>query len=328
MLAERFPFFPQYRSLQSLDILALRLQRRLLNFKDFAARRNRAIDGERRVVVLGADELIPTDDHLVRIPRHGITDSGLAQQAVEVADQILQFPGVGEQSDDLHRRRRLLRGANVGTHQAFKNHQGFVGAPEIGVDPTQPETRLGPELRVLCGDLQRVNGPLLFLRGVLHDGRPADAEIAAAGIFTLRKFLETLGKRLLGLRVFLAQQVAESEVELEQFQRRVLGRPQILQQLLDLRDGTVVVLRSERGFRFREHAVERAGGDDSSRGSGWDIGWRVGLGLQLCRRENKSPRNNRRVFMGLSQHTVEMKRELGPHRVKRDWTGIRLGKAF
>ena len=223
-----------------------------------------------------SNELVTPDDDLIGIPGQRIADSGLIGKTVEVIDQVLQVSGIRQQADDFHRRRRLLRRADVRTHQAFEDDERLFATSQFVINLTKQRAGFRPEFRVHRSDLERLDRTLLFFRRPLQHRRATDAEVAAAGILALWKTLQTLGKCRLRFGRALAKQVPEADVEIQQLQRRVLVRAECHEQLLDLRDRPEIFLGGEGRLRLAEKPVQ-SGRSYRRRGRGR---WCLGLDLR------------------------------------------------
>ena len=217
-MVERFVLLRLDTLFKDIQVLALRLQRGLLDFNDLRLRRDGAVNRQRGLIafrLIFPHQFITANDHLVRIPSQRIADSRLVDKAVQIEHQVLQLAAVRKQPDDLNRRCRLLRRANIRTHQTAENGQRLLLFSKIDVNFTQPKAGLRPEHRVQRGDFQSFNRLLLFLRCSLKNPRTADSKLAATRKLAFGKSFQIVEERLLRFRRFVTQQITETNVEIQ-----------------------------------------------------------------------------------------------------------------
>ena len=318
--------FLLHAGLENLQVLALGIQSCLLDFQDLAARWDGPVNRERRQVGLRSHQLVATHDHLISIPSNGVAHSGLVAQALQIEDEVFDFAGIGEQSEDLHCGGGLLGRADIRTHQALENGERFVALAEVRINLAEPEARFRAEFRILRCELERLDGALLFLRRALIDAGAADAEVAAAGIFALGKSFQTVSERGLGFDRLGCQQISQTQIEVEQLQRRILVITQRFEQLLDLGNRRGIILRHKSGFRFAEKSVQRRRWHVSRRGGGYRrrcLGFQAGSRNDAQEGTGQKRRPSRGELKGFSvdfwHHTdSRQKGDHGHRSVKRD----------
>ena len=256
---------------------------------DLAARRNHAIDRERRFVLLVGHQFIAADDDLIHIPCCRVAHASLAGKAVEVSDEVAEAAAGGKQADRFDGGGCLRGGPDIGAHQAAENLQGFLVLAEIGVHLTEKQARFGAELRIGCGFLEEIDRLGLLRLRALHRAGAAGAEIATRGVLAIRETLEAFEESGFGFGAFVVEKVGEADVEIQRLKRRILGVDQRLEQGVDLRRDRGVFLCLECRIDIIEHAV-----DLSRRDQGGGCCWRCrrgrsgrsgrsGRGLRCCR---------------------------------------------